>query len=152
MGELNIEGIRVTPLKIIHGDLGSIMHALKNDEASYASFGEAYFSTVKKGVVKGWKRHTRMTLNIVVPVGAIRFVVYDDREGSATINKLWEITLSTENYQRLTVSPGLWMAFEGKADGTNLLLNIASIKHDPSEAEQADLYEPKMKYPFANAV
>ena len=79
-----IEGVSLTPLKIIPGENGGVMHALKVHESSFKGFGEAYFSFVNKGKVKGWKRHTRMTLNLIVPVGKIRFVLFDDRSDSKT--------------------------------------------------------------------
>ena len=51
----SIEGCLLTPLKIIPGDSGEVMHALKQPEESFQGFGEAYFSTVEHGSVKGWK-------------------------------------------------------------------------------------------------
>ena len=142
-----IEGITVTKLKIIASVPGDVMHAMKTGEPGFSGFGEAYFSTIKKGVVKGWKRHSAMTLNIVVPSGIIRFVIYDDRQHSSTKNNYFEITLSPTNYHRLTVQPGLWMAFEGIDEGLNMLLNIGSIKHDPQEAENCPVESGKIKYP-----
>lgn len=131
-----IEGVAITPLKIISGENGDVMHALKASDKTFAGFGEAYFSTVRKGSIKGWKCHTKMTLNIVVPVGGIRFVIFDDRASSKTFNKFSEVFLGTEfEYSRLTVTPNLWMAFQGIGDGLNLLLNLASIEHDPAEAK-----------------
>lgn len=142
-----MEGIILSPLKIIPGELGNVLHALKSNEPEFTSFGEAYFSTVKRGAVKGWKKHSRMVLNLVVPIGKIRFVIFDDRAQSATFKEYFSITLSAaENYQRLTVSPGLWMAFEGIAE-TNLLLNIASIQHDPTESQNIPLTSGLIKYP-----
>ena len=39
-----------------------------------------YFGVnIESGVVKAWKRHRQMTLNLVVSVGVIRFVMFDDR-------------------------------------------------------------------------
>jgi len=134
-----IADIEITPLKIIQHPLGDILHALKVSENSFKSFGEAYFSTVKKGKVKGWKKHSRMTLNIIVPVGAIRFVIRDGREDSPTYGKFNEFILSKEDYRRLTVPPGIWMAFQGVNEGENLLLNLASIEHDPMESENEDI-------------
>lgn len=137
MGTIN--GVWLTPLKIITGDNGGVMHALKNNEPSFAGFGEAYFSTVQHGAAKGWKRHREMTLNITVPSGSIRFVLFDDREESTTKGIVQEIILSPANYQRLTVPPGIWMAFEGLGETGNMLLNIASIPHDPTEADSLPL-------------
>lgn len=129
----------ITPLKRIPTPGGEVMHALKAAEDSYVGFGEAYFSTVEKGAVKGWKRHNLMTLNLIVPVGAVEFVVYD--EGAAPEERFRSFTIgaATGNYARLTVPPGLWMAFAGRAEGLNLVLNVASIGHDPDEVDRADL-------------
>ena len=75
-----------------------------------------------------------MILNLVVPIGTIQFVIYDDRAKSSTYKQFFTIKLSQENYQRLTVPAGVWMAFRGISKDLNMLLNIASIEHDPTEA------------------
>jgi dTDP-4-dehydrorhamnose 3,5-epimerase len=142
----SIEGVLLTPLKIITGESGSVMHALKNHETAYHGFGEVYFSTVEPGYVKGWKKHTKMLLNIIVPSGAIHFVLYDDRGDSPSFQTIQEVSLSTENYQRLTVPPGVWMAFKGLGSGLNMLLNVASIPHDPTETENLPLKNDIIPY------
>ena len=147
MGKM-IDGINLTELKIIPSDLGAIMHAMKCDDQGFAGFGEAYFSIINKGVIKGWKKHTLMISNIVVPVGIIRFVIFDERPYSHTKNNYFEVTLSKNNYQRLTVQPGLWMAFEGIGQGSSMLLNIGSIKHDSKEAETSPFENSRIKYPI----
>jgi len=144
----SIEGVVLTPLRIINGESGNVMHALKNHDKTYAGFGEAYFSTVEKDAVKGWKRHRQMTLNLVVPAGEIFFVLYDGRENSVTHGVLQEIRLSTNNYQRLTVPPGIWMAFKGIQSASNMLLNIPSIPHDPEEAENLPVMNDRIPYTF----
>jgi dTDP-4-dehydrorhamnose 3,5-epimerase len=142
-----MEGVTLHPLKHISVPKGDIYHALKSTDEGYVGFGEAYFSQIEHGETKGWKRHNRMTLNIIVPVGSIKFVIYDDREGSATYGQFKEITLSPEsNYQRLTLAPGLWMAFYGVGEGTSMLIDIIPEPHDPTEASRKDLSE--IKYTF----
>ena len=44
-------------------------------------------------------------------------------------------------YARLTVDPMLWMAFEGVADGTSILLDIIPELHNPEEADKLELSE-----------
>lgn len=134
-----IDGVLVTPQKRILNPKGDILHAMKCSGAGYAGFGEAYFSTVHPGVIKGWKRHRSATLNLVVPVGLVRFVVYDDRPHSASVGQFFDVTLGKENHARITVSPGLWVAFTGMSEGLNMLLNISSEEHDPAEADNIDL-------------
>lgn len=124
-----MDGVILTPLKQIQHPKGDIFHAMKKSDIGFNGFGEAYFSTINKGDIKGWKKHTKMVLNLVVCQGEIKFVIYDDIK-----NKFFSASLSHKNYQRLTVSPGLWMAFQG-IDDSNMLLNLANIEHDPCEAE-----------------
>jgi dTDP-4-dehydrorhamnose 3,5-epimerase len=140
MDKINfISGVELTPLKKIEHPLGDVLHGMKSSDKGFAGFQEAYFSTIKCGVIKPWKKHLQMTLNLIVPIGEIRFVLFDDRKGSMTKNQFMEMKLSIDNYYRLTVPPGIWMGFKGESDSTNLLLNIADLKHDPLEIVRADL-------------
>ena len=141
-----IREVQLTPLKIIEGQTGNVMHALKASEVSFKGFGEVYLSTVHYNAVKGWKKHSRMILNIIVPVGAIRFVLFDGRKESETCGMIQEVILSKNNYKRLTVPPGVWMAFQGMSEGENILMNVASIPHDPEEAENLDLHNAFIPY------
>lgn len=128
-----MDGVTLTPLKQIANPKGDLYHCMKKSDPGYSGFGEAYFSTVNRGVIKGWKKHTKMVLNLVVPVGAIEFVVYEE-----ATKAFFSVLLSQKNYQRLTVEPGLWMAFHG-VDDFNMLLNLASMEHDPNEAQNVAL-------------
>ncbi len=131
-----IEGLTLTPLKIVDLAGGNVMHAVKKSSDGFCGFGEAYFSMIKSGTIKGWKRHNQMTLNLVVPVGEIRFVIYDDREQSTSFGCFEEVVLSIENYQRLTIVPGLWVAFQGMDESTSIVLNIADMEHKQDEVER----------------
>jgi len=123
-----MDGVILTPLKQIHHPKGDIFHGMKQSDVGYDGFGEAYFSTINKDDIKGWKKHTKMTLNLIVPVGEIEFIIYDENS-----KEFFSAKLSQENYQRLTVRAGVWMAFRGLGK-YNMLLNLASIEHDPNEA------------------
>lgn len=134
MGAINLADILVTPLRRIETAGGDVLHSMKHGDAGYAGFGEAYFSWVSAGAVKAWKRHTQMTMNVVVPVGQVRFVFRcvntDDVEGF----RVEEIGVA--RYARLTVPPGIWFGFQGLHTRQSLVLNIASIPHDPNEVER----------------
>ena len=73
-----------------------------------------------------------------MPVGKIRIIVYDDRFDSKTRGNFYDITLSSDNYKRITIPPDLWVAFSGVGEGLNLLLNVANLEHDPGEVERKD--------------
>ncbi len=132
-----IEGVIVTHLDVIDTPGGNVMHGMKETSAGYVGFGEAYFSQVDKGAIKAWKRHKKMTLNLIVPVGEIRFVLFDDREVSNT--QFQEVIISKDNYCRLTVPPMIWMGFQSLSDGGSMLLNIANIEHDAHEVDKTNI-------------
>ena len=136
-----IEDVVLTPLRIIDTNGGDVLHGMKNGDSGYAGFGEAYFSSIERGAIKAWKRHRQMTLNLIVPMGAIRFAIYDDRRGSSSNGNLWVTSLSREHYFRLTVPPMLWLGFKGVDKRDSIFLNIANITHDPSEVHKKDISE-----------
>jgi dTDP-4-dehydrorhamnose 3,5-epimerase len=135
-----VDGVILTPLKQIHNPKGDIFHAMKESDNGFDGFGEAYFSTINKDDIKGWKKHTKMTLNLVVPIGEIEFIFYDEIS-----QEFMNVKLSQNNYRRLTVQSNLWMAFRGIGE-YNMLLNLASIEHNPTEAVKVDLEEIKYEW------
>lgn len=131
MGQVILDAVLVTLLPRIPTAGGDVMHAMKQSDAGFTGFGEAYFSWLEAGAVKAWKRHSRMTMNLVVPVGRVRFVFFSEADNVFRVEEI-----GPERYARLTVPPGIWFGFQGLQQPENLLLNLASIPHDPSEAER----------------
>jgi len=134
MKEENISEISLESLKCISTPGGDIMHALKSFEDNYCGFGEAYFSWIEYNFIKAWKRHIKMTMNLIVPVGMIQFVFYEEKTHNFRSEKI-----GSDRYMRLTVPPGIWFGFKGLNKKENILLNIANIPHDPKEVEQRDI-------------
>ena len=139
-------GLKKTNLNIYNDDLGSVLHGIKKDEPTFKSFGEVYFSKVKYKAIKAWKKHNKMTLNLVVPVGEVLFYFKDLRKESKTYNKICKITLCQSPYFRLTVPPGLWFGFRGVSKGTNIVCNVADLIHDKNEVSKIDLNQIKVDW------
>lgn len=135
MGGMTVDQILVTPLKRIPLNEGDVLHAMKSNDVGYADFGEAYFSMIKHASIKAWKRHLRMTLNLVVPLGRVRFAFADD------IGGIREEFAGDGQYVRLTVPPGIWFGFQGVMAPHSMLLNIADIPHNAQEIERKNLEE-----------
>jgi dTDP-4-dehydrorhamnose 3,5-epimerase len=138
MGTMSLDDILIAPLARIPTVGGDVLHAMKQSDAGYAGFGEAYFSWVAAGAVKAWKRHTRMTMNVVVPVGLVRFVFRLDGVDAFRVEEI-----GVDRHVRLTVPPGIWFGFQGLAAPQSLVLNIANIPHDPNEVERLALSDIK---------
>jgi dTDP-4-dehydrorhamnose 3,5-epimerase len=141
-----IDGLIITPLKQIVDERGKVLHMMRDDSRGFLGFGEIYFSCVHPGAIKGWHIHKKMTLNYVVPQGNIKFVLYDDRQGSSTKGEVQEIFLGPDNYCRVTVPPMIWNGFKGIGTETAIVANCASIAHDPDEIDRRDPFDPYIPY------
>ena len=131
-----IDGVTLTPLRQIFDERGKVMHMLREDSDVFTRFGEIYFSCTHPGVVKAWHLHKEMTLNYAVIFGEIKFVLYDDREGSPTRGEIQEFFISPENYILVTVPRLVWNGFKSVGTSTAIVANCATLPHCPSEIER----------------
>lgn len=147
MGSLNlINGLQLSDTKIIENDNGNILRILRNDDIGFYGFGEAYISTIKYNSIKAWKKHHLMTSNLIVPIGLIKVVVYDDRVNSPTQNLINEFIIGPSNYKRITIPPNLYYGFAGLSKNLNHLVNISNITHDINEQESINILDFKIQY------
>lgn len=132
-----IDKIIFAKLKQLPAPGGDVFHLIKKSDPEFFGFGEVYASSIDYGSIKAWKKHLRMTMNLVVISGLVKFVFYD-----ALTKKYKSITIGDGNYARLTVPPGLWFGFKGLGVGIrNLIINLADIEHDPDEVERKAIGE-----------
>ena len=132
MSESNLNNIVITQLSTFDVDGGMVMHGIKKNDTGYVGLGEVYFSYIDPKAIKAWKKHNRMTLNLVVPLGKVRFVFCDPlSDGHCRVEDIGE-----GNYVRLTVPPGIWFGFQGISLQPSLVTNIADLQHDAAEVER----------------
>lgn len=144
-----IDGVRIIPLRQIVDERGKVMHMLRADAPHFREFGEIYFSMVNPGAVKAWHIHKTMILNYAVPVGQIKFVLYDNRGASPTKGEVQEIFLGLDNYNLVVVPPLVWNGFKGIGAVPALVANCASIPHDPTEVERKDSFDAAIPYDWS---
>lgn len=133
-----IDGVRIIPLKQIRDERGMVMHMLRADAPHFERFGEIYFSQVKSGVVKAWKKHKLMKQFFAVPFGTIKLVIFDDRAGSPTKGITQEFTVGVDHYGMVIIPPMVWYGFQALGGGDALIANCPTMSHDPSEVERLD--------------
>ncbi|MGI8751476.1 MAG: dTDP-4-dehydrorhamnose 3,5-epimerase family protein [Acidimicrobiales bacterium] len=144
-----IDGLMLTSLRRIPDERGAVLHMLRDDSPTFDRFGEIYFSIVYPGAIKGWHLHREMTLNYAVPVGMIKLVCYDDREGSPTRGNLSEIHLGELQYSLVTIPPLVWNGFKGEGTTASVVANCATMHHHPDEIERLDPFTTRIPYDWA---
>ena|SRR5690349_23528528 len=145
----DIDGVTVTPLRRIPDERGAVFHMLRDDSPGFERFGEIYFSMVYPGAIKAWHLHREMTLNYAVPVGMIKLVCYDDRDGSPTRGNLLELHIGELNYALVTIPPFVWNGFKGVGTVPAVVANCSTVPHRPDEIERKDPFAADIGYDWA---
>jgi dTDP-4-dehydrorhamnose 3,5-epimerase len=141
-----IDGVKVVPLRRIPDERGTVMHMLRSTDPHFTQFGEIYFSTVYKDVVKGWHRHQQMTLNYACVSGRIKLAMYDDRPASPTRGALAEVFLGPDEYALVIIPPGIWNGFKGMSEPHAIVANCATHPHHPAGSERLDPFNNQIPY------
>ena len=150
--DAGIADVALQELAVIPADGGPVLRMLRSDWPLFAGFGELYFSEVLPGAIKAWKRHSRQTQHLAVPVGLLKLVIYDDRPGSASFGQVREYVLGRPAcYRLLRIPPGLWYGFTTSGPEKALICNCADLPHDPAEASRKPWDSPDIPYSFASA-
>lgn len=144
-----IAGVQIVPLQRIPDERGTIYHMLKCTDPHFVQFGEVYFSTAYKGIIKGWHRHRDMTLNYACVFGRIKLVLYDDRESSATRGELMEIFLGPDQYSLVVIPPEIWNGYKGMSAPYAIVANCCTHPHDPSRSSRKDPFDPAIPYDWS---
>jgi dTDP-4-dehydrorhamnose 3,5-epimerase len=141
-----IAGVKVIPLARIPDERGTIYHMLKCSDSHFEQFGEIYFSTAYRGVIKGWHRHSEMTLNYACVFGRVKLVLYDDREGSDSRGQLMELFLGPDDYRLVIIPPDVWNGYKGMSDPFAIIANCCTHVHDPARSSRLDPFDDSIPY------
>ena len=148
-GEKLIDGVKVLPLRRIPDERGTIFHMLKATDAHFERFGEIYFSSIYRGVIKGWHKHEEMTLNYACVHGRVKCALFDERPESKSKGSIMEVHLGPDHYALLVIPPGVWNGFKGLSDPDALVANCCSHAHDPTRSTRLDPLRNHIPYDWA---
>ena len=136
----SIHDIKVFKLKTIKNPKGNVLRAFRETDKYAGKSAEIYFSWINRNKVKGWKLHKLMTMNLVVPVGLVKFVFFDGKYFK-------KIIIGEKNYSRIFVPRKLFFAFQNLSTQKSLIVNNASIIHKKkNEIISKDLSEIEYKW------
>ena len=130
---------KLNNLEIIKNKNGDLYKGLSINDLNYKGFGEVYFTSINLDSIKAWKFHKKMTLNLIVLYGMVRFVFAKQLPGNQNQYLFNSIYLSHKNKQILTIPPKVWFGFKGIKYKNSLITNIANIKHKDIEVVKKSL-------------
>ena len=144
--DTTIQDVLVIPLRRIPDERGTVSHMLKSTDPHFEQFGEIYFTSVYRGVVKGWHKHREVTHNYACVFGRIKLVLYDDREDSPTKGALQELFLGPDNYSLVVIPPDVWSGLKGMSDPFAIVANCTTHPHDLSRSTRIDPFDNDIPY------
>jgi dTDP-4-dehydrorhamnose 3,5-epimerase len=147
-GDSPIVGVNLLPLRVIPDERGAVMHMMRRTDPHFTEFGEIYFSTIYKDVIKGWHKHVGKTLNYACVHGRVKVVLFDGREGSASKGSLMECFIGPENYGLLVIPPNVWNGFKGMTD-VAIVANCTTEPFDEARSSRMDPFDPSIPYDWA---
>ena len=126
-----MKGFKLTKLKKINLPKGNVLKFIDKKNKNFIKFEKVFFSFVNYKSIKAWKMHKKMTLNIVVPIGNVRFVLFEMKKNK--VSKIEEVKIGQNDYRLLTINPKIWYGFIGISKNPSMIVSLTNMLHDENE-------------------
>jgi dTDP-4-dehydrorhamnose 3,5-epimerase len=103
--------------------------------------------TLRANAVSAWHMHKIKTDHLFVVAGTLRLVLYDDREGSPTREKLDVLNLSAMRPSLMVIPPGIWHGIQVFAEPSSFV-NFFDQAYDYSDPDDWRLPSDSDEIPF----
>jgi dTDP-4-dehydrorhamnose 3,5-epimerase len=143
-----IDGVKVTPLKVIPDERGRLMEMFRSDEPDFEKFGQVYLTSAYPGVVKAWHYHKKQTDHFVCVQGMMKVVLYDPRDGSPTRGQVNEFFLGMWNPVRLRIPPGVYHGFKCISTAEAVIINTPTEPYNRREPDEYRLPAHTAEIPY----
>jgi dTDP-4-dehydrorhamnose 3,5-epimerase len=144
-----IDGVRVRAARTIPDHRGSICVMLDPRwEVDEMPIVYTYWVTIRPGAVKGWILHETYDDRLFLASGAVRWVLYDDREGSATRGRLNEFFFDAHNRSLLRIPRGVWHAVQNVGSSDSVMVNHPTEPYDYENPDKTRLPIDTDRIPF----
>lgn len=121
--------IKIKELKIISDKRGSVRKMISSQDPEFTKFGEIYFSTIKKDVVKAWMKNKTATTNYTLIQGSVKLVLVENEE-------IKEIHLDSKEGKLITISPGIWRGIENTGQTEAIIADLMDRPYDEKDLER----------------
>lgn len=129
----------INDLKIFNDERGNVQHGMKYTDKGSFGIEEVYFSTVNHGFYKGWKKHQKMVLNLIVLEGKVLFYL-----ANSEFNEFKEIIISKDDAKRISIMPNQWLAFTSLIKPCSTIMNIANLTNNKDMTDNIPFFKPNL--------
>jgi dTDP-4-dehydrorhamnose 3,5-epimerase len=145
-----IDGVRIRPARTIPDHRGSVCVMLDprwdfDDEPIVYT----YWVTIRPGQIKGWILHETYEDRLFLASGAVRWVLYDDREESPTHGRLNEYFFDEHNRSLLRIPRGVWHAVQNVGSTDSIMVNHPTEPYNYESPDKTRLPLDTDRIPFS---
>lgn len=116
-----MKGVWVKPLNVIPDERGVVRKIVTASEL-FLPIRDVYYTSVYKDIVKGWHGYITKTICFTCISGCVKFVLWDGRTQSESYGETESYIIGTNAYFRISVPPGIYSAFKGIADFSEIIV------------------------------
>lgn len=118
----------INSVNLIQNESGNIEKLINFSSKNFYGFKELYISNIKKNHIKAWKKHIKMTCNLFVISGKIKFVIMNDHKNFT------DFIISEDENKFVTIFPNTIFGFKGLGSNNSKLLNFSNCLHEDHES------------------
>lgn len=135
-----IDGVRIREARTIPDDRGTLCVAYDPRwEFSEEPMVYAYEVTIRPGAVKGWILHETYDDRLFLAAGSVRWVMFDEREGSPTRGLVSELFFDEHHRSLLRIPRGVWHAVQNVGHTDSRMVNFPSAPYDYESPDKTRL-------------
>ena len=132
-----IDGVIIKEMKHILTDNSLTTEVIRTDWGlGSGALEQVLHVRLRVGAISGWHLHQSQTDHVFCIAGSLKWVLFDDREGSATRGTVMQILLSEHRPQLILIPTGIWHAVQNTWHQESTFVNIFNrvyVHGDPDE-------------------
>lgn len=145
-----IDGVRIREARTIADDRGTICVAYDPRWGfSEEPMVYCYEVTIRPGAVKGWILHETYDDRLLLSAGTVRWVLFDDRPGSATRGRLSELFFDRHHRSLLRIPRGVWHAVQNVDTVDSRMVNFPTAPYDYESPDKTRLPLDTDRIPYS---
>ncbi len=135
-----IDGVRVRPA-ITHPDERGTVCEVYNPAWRFSDepLVYVYEITIRPGVTKGWVKHERQDDRLFVARGAVRIILYDDREESPTHGLVNDLCFDDHTRSLVRIPAHVWHAVQNVGTSDAQLVNCPTRVYEHGNPDKWEL-------------
>lgn len=145
----HIDGVRVREVRHIVTGNGITTELFRKDWGiAHSEVTAMIHVSLRPGAVSAWHMHKLKTDHLFVVGGAIRAVLYDDREASPTRGRVDALNLSPMRPTLVVIPPGVWHGIKALEPEPGVFVNFFDREYDYEDPDDWRLPADTSEIPY----